>query len=143
VLSTWLKHQLQSWGYRCTLAAAKAHQVNVEVELPDRECGAGSTPSGKQISTFIKLWFCWINNIAPAGGRLRHRSVSIKSYEPFEYDLKLSLAWNMHIYTRLFIPDVLLLSFQVVVAAETGGALGGMVSQLSVDQFENVGRRVS
>ena len=49
----------------------------------------------------------------------------------------------MHIYTRLFIPDVLLLPFQVVVAAETGGALGGMVSQLSVDQFENVGRRVS
>lgn len=33
--------------------------------------------------------------------------------------------------------------FQVVVAAETGGALGGMVRQLSIDQFENEGRRVS
>ncbi|KAK9755927.1 hypothetical protein RND81_01G059900 [Saponaria officinalis] len=30
---------------------------------------------------------------------------------------------------------------QVVVAAETGGALGGMVRQLSIDQFENEGRR--
>lgn len=32
---------------------------------------------------------------------------------------------------------------QVVVAAEIGGALGGMVRQLSIDQFENEGRRVS
>ncbi|XP_051120385.1 serine/threonine-protein phosphatase BSL3-like [Andrographis paniculata] len=31
----------------------------------------------------------------------------------------------------------------VVVAAETSGALGGMVRQLSIDQFENEGRRVS
>ncbi|KAL6574231.1 Serine/threonine-protein phosphatase bsl2 [Orobanche hederae] len=31
----------------------------------------------------------------------------------------------------------------VVVAAETGGALGGMVRQLSIDQFENEGRQVS
>lgn len=31
----------------------------------------------------------------------------------------------------------------VVVAAETGGALGGLVRQLSIDQFENEGRRVS
>ncbi|KAE9587877.1 hypothetical protein Lal_00002689 [Lupinus albus] len=31
----------------------------------------------------------------------------------------------------------------VVVAAETGGTLGGMVRQLSIDQFENEGRRVS
>ncbi|KMZ70731.1 Serine/threonine-protein phosphatase [Zostera marina] len=31
----------------------------------------------------------------------------------------------------------------VVVAAEIGGALGGMVRQLSIDQFENEGRRVS
>ncbi|KAJ4758912.1 Serine/threonine-protein phosphatase [Rhynchospora pubera] len=30
----------------------------------------------------------------------------------------------------------------VVVAAEPGGALGGMVRQLSIDQFENEGRRV-
>ncbi|KAG7023796.1 Serine/threonine-protein phosphatase BSL2 [Cucurbita argyrosperma subsp. argyrosperma] len=31
----------------------------------------------------------------------------------------------------------------VVVAAETSGALGGLVRQLSIDQFENEGRRVS
>lgn len=31
----------------------------------------------------------------------------------------------------------------VVVAAESGGALGGLVRQLSLDQFENEGRRVS
>ncbi|KAH9311050.1 hypothetical protein KI387_026085, partial [Taxus chinensis] len=31
----------------------------------------------------------------------------------------------------------------VVVAAETGGVLGGMVRSLSIDQFENEGRRVS
>ncbi|KAI5428951.1 Serine/threonine-protein phosphatase bsl3 [Lathyrus oleraceus] len=31
----------------------------------------------------------------------------------------------------------------VVVAAETGEALGGMVRQLSIDQFESEGRRVS
>ncbi|XBI89932.1 hypothetical protein VPH35_027669 [Triticum aestivum] len=31
---------------------------------------------------------------------------------------------------------------QVAVAAELGGALGGMVRQLSVGQFENEGRRV-
>ncbi|XP_047330719.1 serine/threonine-protein phosphatase BSL3 [Impatiens glandulifera] len=31
----------------------------------------------------------------------------------------------------------------VVIAAETSGALGGMVRQLSIDQFENEGRRVS
>lgn len=35
------------------------------------------------------------------------------------------------------------MNWQVVVAAETGGALGGMVRQLSIDQFENEGRRVS
>lgn len=28
-------------------------------------------------------------------------------------------------------------------AAESGGALGGLVRQLSIDQFENEGRRVS
>lgn len=30
----------------------------------------------------------------------------------------------------------------MVVAAEPGGALGGLVRQLSIDQFENEGRRV-
>ncbi|TYJ18230.1 hypothetical protein E1A91_A09G108900v1 [Gossypium mustelinum] len=89
-----------------TLAAAKARQVNGEVELPDRDRGAEATPSGKQMSTLIKMSdSAGSNNVAPAGVRLHHRAV--------------------------------------VVAAETGGALGGMVRQLSIDQFENEGRRVS
>ncbi|KAF5470885.1 hypothetical protein F2P56_011372 [Juglans regia] len=88
-----------------TLAAAKARQVNGEVELPDRDRGAEATPSGKPISTLIKPDSDVSNNIVPAGVRLHHRAV--------------------------------------VVAAETGGALGGMVRQLSIDQFENEGRRVS
>ncbi|KAA8549979.1 hypothetical protein F0562_001664 [Nyssa sinensis] len=88
-----------------TLAAAKARQVNGEVELPDRDRGAEATPSGKQISTLIKPDSAVSNNSVPAGVRLHHRAV--------------------------------------VVAAETGGALGGMVRQLSIDQFENEGRRVS
>ncbi|POO01369.1 Serine/threonine protein phosphatase [Trema orientale] len=88
-----------------TLAAAKARQVNGEVELPDRDRGSEATPSGKQISTLIKPDSAGANSIPPAGVRLHHRAV--------------------------------------VVAAETGGALGGMVRQLSIDQFENEGRRVS
>ncbi|KAG8371105.1 hypothetical protein BUALT_Bualt13G0052200 [Buddleja alternifolia] len=87
------------------LAAAKARQVNGEVELPDRDRGAEATPSGKQISSLIKPDSAVSNNSTPAGVRLHHRAV--------------------------------------VVAAETGGALGGMVRQLSIDQFENEGRRVS
>ena len=43
----------------------------------------------------------------------------------------------------LFIKVYSSVHLQVVVAAETGGALGGMVRQLSIDQFENEGRRVS
>ncbi|KAL0437086.1 UNVERIFIED_CONTAM: Serine/threonine-protein phosphatase BSL3 [Sesamum radiatum] len=87
------------------LAAAKARQVNGEVELPDRDRGADATPSGKQASSLIKPDSAMSNNSAPPGVRLHHRAV--------------------------------------VVAAETGGALGGMVRQLSIDQFENEGRRVS
>ncbi|KAI3945010.1 hypothetical protein MKW92_036777 [Papaver armeniacum] len=86
------------------LAAAKARQVNGEVEQPDRDRGAEATPSGKQISTLIKVPETTLPN-TPPGVRLHHRAV--------------------------------------VVAAETGGALGGMVRQLSIDQFENEGRRVS
>ncbi|CAA6653742.1 unnamed protein product [Spirodela intermedia] len=40
-------------------------------------------------------------------------------------------------------PGVRLHHRAIVVHAETGGALGGMVRQLSIDQFENEGRRVS
>ncbi|GFZ17728.1 BRI1 suppressor 1 (BSU1)-like 2 [Actinidia rufa] len=88
-----------------TLAAAKARQINGQVEPPDRDRGAEATSSGKHISTLIKPDSDVSNNSAPAGVRLHHRAV--------------------------------------VVAAETGGALGGMVRQLSIDQFENEGRRVS
>ncbi|XP_075520061.1 serine/threonine-protein phosphatase BSL3-like isoform X2 [Primulina tabacum] len=88
-----------------TLAAAKARQINGEVELLDRDRGAEATPSGKQISSLIKPDPADSNISVPAGVRLHHRAV--------------------------------------VVAAETGGALGGMVRQLSIDQFENEGRRVS
>ncbi|CAI9768594.1 unnamed protein product [Fraxinus pennsylvanica] len=87
-----------------TLAAAKARQVNGEIELPDRDRGAEATPSGKQISTLIKPDSAVSNNSTSAGVRLHHRAV--------------------------------------VVAAETGGALG-VARQLSIDQFENEGRRVS
>ncbi|KAK1310346.1 hypothetical protein QJS10_CPA08g00026 [Acorus calamus] len=89
-----------------TLAAAKARQMNGEAELPDRDRGAEATPSGKSISTLIKVPEpVPSNSNQPPGVRLHHRAV--------------------------------------VVAAETGGALGGMVRQLSIDQFENEGRRVS
>ncbi|KAF8098259.1 hypothetical protein N665_0270s0030 [Sinapis alba] len=87
-----------------TLAAAKARQVNGEVELPDRDRGAEATPSGKPSSSLIKPDSAVSTSVIPAGVRLHHRAV--------------------------------------VVAAETGGALGGMVRQLSIDQFENEGRRV-
>eukprot|EP00249_Psilotum_nudum_P023895 c29021_g1_i1 orf=551-3595(+) len=40
-------------------------------------------------------------------------------------------------------PGVRLHHRAVVVAAESGGVLGGLVRQLSIDQFENEGRRVS
>ena len=58
-----------------TLAAAKARQVNGEVELPDRDRTAEATPSGKQ-SSLIKPDSAGSNNIAPGGVRLHHRAVS-------------------------------------------------------------------
>ncbi|KAH9610816.1 hypothetical protein KSS87_006788, partial [Heliosperma pusillum] len=88
-----------------TLAAAKARQVNGEVELPDRDRGSEAESSGKQMPTMIKPDASIPFSTPPPGIRLHHRAV--------------------------------------VVAAETGGALGGMVRQLSIDQFENEGRRVS
>ena len=59
-----------------TLAAAKARQVNGEVELPDRDRGAEATPSGKPISSLVKPDSAGSNNIAP-GVRLHHRAVSL------------------------------------------------------------------
>lgn len=53
------------------------------------------------------------------------------------------MSLNIIANTFLFILQLLLELCKVVVAAETGGALGGMVRQLSIDQFENEGRRVS
>ncbi|KAJ8446152.1 hypothetical protein Cgig2_015923 [Carnegiea gigantea] len=103
-----------------TLAAAKARQVNGGVELPDRDRGSDATPSGKIIPTMIKPDSSAPNSTPPPGIRLHHRAVSIKI---ISFTLRCILA--------------------VVVAAETGGALGGMVRQLSIDQFENEGRRVS
>lgn len=62
-----------------TLAAAKARQVNGEVELPDRDRGAEATPSGKHMSTLIKMPdSTGSNSVAPAGVRLHHRAVSIR-----------------------------------------------------------------
>lgn len=61
-----------------TLAAAKARQINGEVELPDRDRGAEATPSGKQISSPMKMPdSAGLNDIAPAGVRLHHRAVSM------------------------------------------------------------------
>lgn len=82
-----------------TLAAAKARQVNGEVELPDRDRGAEATPSGKQISTLIKPDSTGSNNIASAGVRLHHRAVSIKFLLKFECDHQSVLALTMVIYT--------------------------------------------
>ncbi|WOK91732.1 serine/threonine-protein phosphatase [Canna indica] len=88
-----------------TLAAAKARQVNGDVEqLPDRDHGSEATLSAIPMSSMVKVPDPSVANTPPAGVRLHHRAV--------------------------------------VVAAETGGALGGMVRQLSIDQFENEGRRV-
>ena len=61
-----------------TLKAAKARQVNGEVELPDRDRGAEATPSGKQ-TTLIKPDSAMSNNSIPAGVRLHHRAVSIRT----------------------------------------------------------------
>lgn len=62
------------------LAAAKARQINGEVEqLPDRDRGAEATPSGKQISSLIKVPDSAVmNSTPPAGVRLHHRAVSNK-----------------------------------------------------------------
>jgi len=61
-----------------TLAAAKARQVNGEVELPDRDRGAEATPSGKQIPTMIKPDASAPGSTPPPGVRLHHRAVSIR-----------------------------------------------------------------
>lgn len=62
-----------------TLAAAKARQVNGEVELlPDRDRGAEATPSGKQISTLNRMPESTLaSNAPPTGVRLHHRAVRI------------------------------------------------------------------
>jgi hypothetical protein len=59
-----------------TLAAAKARQVNGEVELPDRDRGAEATPSGKPSLSLIKPDSAVPNSVIPAGVRLHHRAVS-------------------------------------------------------------------
>ncbi|KAF3576450.1 hypothetical protein DY000_02030622 [Brassica cretica] len=86
-----------------TLAAAKARQVNGEVEIPDRDRGAEATPSGNPSSSLIKPDCSVSTSVTPTGVRLHHRAVS---------------------------------------QTNCGGALGGMVRQLSIDQFEKKGRGV-
>ncbi|KVH87792.1 hypothetical protein Ccrd_024922 [Cynara cardunculus var. scolymus] len=116
-----------------TLAAAKARHSNGEVELLDRDRGAEATPSGKQISTLIKPETDVEGNSAPAGIRLHHRAVSIMA-------LFVSVLFSSFFLFLLKLN--VFMDVQVVIAAEPGGALGGMVRQLSIDQFENEGRRV-
>lgn len=65
-----------------TLAAAKARQINGEVEqTPERDHSSDATPSGKQISSLIKvpdpsLSNTLSNSATPPGVRLHHRAVS-------------------------------------------------------------------
>ena len=54
-----------------TLAAAKARQVNGEVELPDRDCGGEASPSGTPTFSLMKP-----DSMGSAGIRLHHRAVS-------------------------------------------------------------------
>ena len=59
-----------------TLAAAKARQVNGEVEIPDRDRGAEATPSGNPSSSLIKPDCSVSTSVTPAGVRVHHRAVS-------------------------------------------------------------------
>ncbi|KAK1287026.1 hypothetical protein QJS10_CPB19g01318 [Acorus calamus] len=66
-----------------TLAAAKARQINGEAELPDRDRGAEATPSGKPISTLVKVPEPVLsNNNSPLGVRLHHRAVIAHLLKP-------------------------------------------------------------
>lgn len=60
------------------LAAAKARQTNGELEqLPERDGGADATPSGKQLSSLVKVSDSAVsNNVTPTTVRLHHRAVS-------------------------------------------------------------------
>lgn len=69
-----------------TLAAAKARQVNGEVELPERDGGAGATPSGKEMSTMIKMPdSVGPNSVPSAAVRLHHRAVSNQICQPHHW----------------------------------------------------------
>ncbi|KAG6478437.1 hypothetical protein ZIOFF_061879 [Zingiber officinale] len=111
------------------LAAAKARRINGEVEqLPDQSYDSEDTPGEKQLSNLSKTSDASLSNGASRiGVRLHHRAIIIRGEK--------TVAVSGILPTMSF--------WQVVVAAETGGALGGMVRQLSIDQFENEGRRVS
>ncbi|RRT81749.1 hypothetical protein BHE74_00026311 [Ensete ventricosum] len=67
-----------------TLAAAKARQVNGEVEqLPDRDRGSEATPSGKLISSMVKVPDpSAAANTPPTGVRLHHRAVIAHLLKP-------------------------------------------------------------
>ncbi|OAE19356.1 hypothetical protein AXG93_2451s1010 [Marchantia polymorpha subsp. ruderalis] len=94
-------------------AKAKARESMGEVESVERDRGAEATSSGKPPVTASA-----VSNIT-----IKSSSVPVVNYSP---------PTGVRLHHRA-----------VVVAAESGGALGGLVRQLSIDQFENEGRRVS
>ncbi|XP_073395969.1 serine/threonine-protein phosphatase BSL3 [Physcomitrium patens] len=103
-----------------TLRAAEAKPLaggdangNAENGGPDRDRGGEATPSGKSAMSGAAG--------STAGSKLSHGE---GAFTPPPTGVRL--------HHRA-----------VVVAAESGGALGGLVRQLSIDQFENEGRRVS
>ncbi|GKC64988.1 nucleotide-binding alpha-beta plait domain-containing protein [Tanacetum coccineum] len=68
----YLVEALEAEAIAKTLAAAKSTPSNREVDLPDRDCGAEATPSGK-ISTLIKPEPDVGTISAPASIHLHHR----------------------------------------------------------------------
>ncbi|CAK9194325.1 unnamed protein product [Sphagnum troendelagicum] len=95
--------------------ATATHESNrdVETHIPDRDGGPEATNTGKP---------------------------PVSAPSAFVAPNKSSIAGPSNYSTPM---GVRLHHRAVVVAAESGGALGGLVRQLSIDQFENEGRRVS
>lgn len=96
-------------------AEAKSRDQNGETEThgPDRDRGAEAAPSGKPPPS-------------PSSALMSLNRASMGTTPV------LTPPTGVRLHHRA-----------VVVAAESGGALGGLVRQLSIDQFENEGRRVS
>lgn len=66
-----------------TLAALKARQVNGDMsQLPNQDNGPEATPSGKPVTSMVKVSDpSAANNTPPTGVRLHHRAVSIIIWE--------------------------------------------------------------